>query len=483
MPLSFSNTYADMNCEGPRDSWSCWGLNSELEGSDCSEMGKAELGGYGESVVADDVIDKLPSDPFGMDIRSTITITGWFNNWGEESDSGCDGFGIDEAENESADPHELFAGLNWVWNGSMKFAPDSGNMKLGGISIPCDGFDGLGVETEFLDDAFALDGNVEDFMSFSGFGNWVVSKGARGLRDCGKTCFDDGEGDAPHDAMFFALGYLGVQDLLNVERVCKSLRDTVRSDHLLWRTIHIDQPLSEKITDDALLKLANRAQGTLRCLNLMECIRITDSGLKHVLETNPRLTKLSVPGCVRLSVDGLLDNLRAFKSVGLPGIKHLRIGGIHSIMDKQYEELQFLLNADKHMQMSARRPRIYRGGKSYLSCDDDCAIDVEVCPRCQKFRLVYDCPAESCQGKHQTAQLCRACILCIARCINCGRCIKDRDYEETFCLDSLCLDCWKQHPNGQDRPGENGAPSFIERPGTSFASVADREDIVHRHWM
>jgi hypothetical protein len=40
------------------------------------------------------------------------------------------------------------------------------------------------------------------------------------------------------------------------------------SDSLLWRSIHIDQPLSGRITDDALLRLADRAQGTLQCLNL-----------------------------------------------------------------------------------------------------------------------------------------------------------------------------------------------------------------------
>lgn len=114
------------------------------------------------------------------------------------------------------------------------------------------------------------------------------------LRDCGKTCLGGGEGGQPHDGMFFALGYLSVQDLLSIERFCKSLRDGVRSDPLLWRSIHIEQPLSEKITSDALQKLVNRARGNLRCLNLVECIRITDEGLKRVLETNPRLTKVRI---------------------------------------------------------------------------------------------------------------------------------------------------------------------------------------------
>ncbi|KAK7854220.1 f-box protein skip14 [Quercus suber] len=430
---------------------------SELEASYCQGMDGSELA-YGDPV-GDDVIDKLPIDPFGMDIKSRIRITGWFQNLGEKSDLGSIGFGVDEAEKKMGDYHQLVTGLNWVWNGSMRFEPELGNMKIGGLSIPCDEFNGCGeVETGLLEGVFGLDGNVDEFMSFSRLGNWFRNKGAQELKDFGnaKTSFD-GEGGAPHDAMIFALGYLGVQDLLNVERVCKSLRVMVRSDPLLWRSINIDHPLSGRITDDALLKLADRAQGTLQCLNLLGCIRITDSGLKRVLETNPRLTKLSVPGCVRLSADGMLNNLRAFKSVGSPGIRHLRIAGVRGVTEEQFKELLFLLNVDNCVQLNARKPQIYCGGNSYLSCDDDRAIDIEVCPKCQELRLVFDCPAETCQGKHQAAQLCRACILCTARCFNCGRCIKDHDYEETFCLDLLCLDCWKQLLDCEDGPGKEGS--------------------------
>jgi hypothetical protein len=106
----------------------------------------------------------------------------------------------------------------------------------------------------------------------------------------GHVVFSDG---APHPAFAFALGYLGVRDLLLVETVCRSLRYTVRSDPLLWRSIHIDQPLNEKITEDVLLQLTDRAQGNLQCLSLVKCPRITDDGLKQLLKSNPRLTKVS----------------------------------------------------------------------------------------------------------------------------------------------------------------------------------------------
>lgn len=88
--------------------------------------------------------------------------------------------------------------------------------------------------------------------------------------------------------------FLGVKDLLSVERVCKSFRNAVRSDPLLWRNIIIDWPLNERITDDVLVKLTSRAQGTLQTLGLVHCVRITDSGLQGVFDSNPRLTKVSI---------------------------------------------------------------------------------------------------------------------------------------------------------------------------------------------
>lgn len=154
--------------------------------------------------------------------------------------------------------------------------------------------------------------------------------------------------------------------------------------------------------------------------------------------------QLSVPECTRLSVEGILSNLRIFKSIGSPGIKHLRIGGSFSVTEEQFEELKFLLNADNLLLLGAQKPQFFREGHLHLICDDDRAIDIDVCPRCQKLKLIYDCPLESCRRTHNTAQLCRACILCIVRCFRCGCCFKDVDYLETFTLDFLCFNCWKQ---------------------------------------
>ncbi|GAV80363.1 hypothetical protein CFOL_v3_23824 [Cephalotus follicularis] len=401
--------------------------------------------------VSKDILDLLPSDPFGMDISTTVTaITGWLEDL--EVDYGV--YGRNEVSTSDGS-YQLFAGLNFIWNNAMRFHTFPGNLafdELNGIGFDCklnvdSGFGGeCSMEKEVVGPVSCHGGlvtacNVDDIFSLGNEMDFVCDQSGGVKEDFGISSV--GDRGAPHAAFVFALGYLGVRDLLVVERVCRSLHSTVQSDPLLWRSVHIDQPLNEKITDDALLQLSSRAQGNLQCLSLVECPRITDDGLKRVLDNNPRLTKLSVPGCTRLSIEGIVSSLKAFKSMGTQGVKHLRIGGLYGVTQNYFEELKFLLGTDSFMQ-NAHKPHFYNKGKLYLSCEDDRAIDIETCPRCQNLRLVYDCPAEGCQGKELATRVCRACTLCISRCVQCGRCINDSAYEETFCLELLCSDCWKQ---------------------------------------
>ncbi|KAL6288201.1 hypothetical protein ACE6H2_012591 [Prunus campanulata] len=440
--------YKENNLDGVcDDSSSSWGFNFDLKNTHW----ETELGGYCDHS-ADDIVDRLPVDPFGMGIRSTFTaITGWLQGFEKEHESY--GFGLHEAIDGG-----LVAGFNWAWNSAVMFQPEVCDLRFDGISIPYDSFDGYGIN----DGGFVLDGNVEEFLSFSDMGNLDFCDGAKELQveteeiqGC-SIMHPKSEGSAPHDAMFYALSFLRVKDLLSVEKVCRSFRDSVRSDPLIWRSIVIDWPLNGIITDDVLIKLTDRAQGTLQALTLVHCVHITDSGLQRVFDSNPKLTKLSVPGCLKISVEDILSNLWTLKSAGKLGIKQLRIGGLSGITEMQFEELKLLLGADNRVQFRAPKPRFFHGGLSHLSCDDDCAIDIEACPRCQKLSLVYDCPAKSCQGKHRADQMCRACTLCIARCISCGCCLQDTDYEETFCLDLLCVVCMKKIL--KCRHGEKGAP-------------------------
>uniref|UniRef100_A0A6N2MUK2 F-box domain-containing protein n=1 Tax=Salix viminalis TaxID=40686 RepID=A0A6N2MUK2_SALVM len=413
---------------------------------DCFDYGRDRNGS--QESVHKDILELLPSDPFGMDISTTFTaITGWLEDL--EVDYG--GYGGDQVSTRDGN-YKLFADLNFIWNNAMRFQTFPGNMVFNLSNVVGRYGDEHPEANEAGNashhEALGSDCDMEDVLSS---GSEIIDKETVGVVDesCGEfqnghlVC-TDGDKEAPHAAFAFALGYLGVRDLLHVETVCRSLCSTVRSDPLLWRSIHIDQPLNEKITDDALLQLTNRAQGNLQCLSLVECPRITDDGLKHVLENNPRLTKLSVPACTRLSIEGIVTNLKAFKAMGTHGVKHLHIGGIFGVTQKHFEELMHLLGPDSHIQQNAHKPHFYYRGNLYLSCDDDRTIDIEICPRCQNPRLVYDCPAEACKGKEHPSEACRACSLCIARCIQCGRCINDSEYEETFCLELLCSDCLKQ---------------------------------------
>ncbi|KAL0372311.1 UNVERIFIED_CONTAM: F-box protein SKIP14 [Sesamum calycinum] len=365
-----------------------------------------------------DIVDLLPSDPFGMDIKTTFTaITGWLEDLEVEYGGNCQ---FNEKLNNG---FQSFPSNTQVYE-----KPDGDNV-------------GYSNETCCSSELQCCE-EVEDATESEG---------------------------VPHEALTFALSYLRVKDLLSVERVCRSLCSTVQGDPLLWMSIHIDQPLNERITDDLLLQLSLRAQGHLQCLSLVECPKITDDGVRRILETNPRLTKCleglgihkqyiveqlgwmlfsAMQRCVFLAAPHWG---RDILKKDVPGIKLLRIGGLYGVTYEHFEELKLLLGTEDHRKGSYHKPHFYHRGNFYLPYDDDRTIDIEMCPRCEKFRLVYDCPAEGCQVTDMASQVCRACTLCIARCAQCGRCINDNEYEETFCLELLCSDCFKQPLNYQHR--------------------------------
>lgn len=227
--------------------------DSEMEAMEKKTEEKIEPGEPG----IDDILDLLPLDPFEMGIR------GWLRGFdaGLESASDCSS-SVDEDEAE----------LNWVWNSSVIYDK---------TSMPCD--------------KVKVSGFVKELLSFSHVGNRVFNgDGAKEeVPDCSPTMDYSSQGGDAHDAISYSLRYLGVQDLLSVERVCRSLRRAVRNN-LLWRNVSISWPLNQKIADDTLVKLTNRAEGNLDCLNLVQCSKISDAGLKRVLESNPKLTKVRI---------------------------------------------------------------------------------------------------------------------------------------------------------------------------------------------
>ncbi len=100
------------------------------------------------------------------------------------------------------------------------------------------------------------------------------------------------EGGPPADGLLYALPYVGLQELLALEMVSKSLHDAVRGDVLLWQRLHVEAPLNKMLTNEALIRLAKRADGRLQSLSLVGCLRISDEAIEQVLASNPMLLKV-----------------------------------------------------------------------------------------------------------------------------------------------------------------------------------------------
>ncbi|CAN0929273.1 F-box protein SKIP14 [Linum grandiflorum] len=469
-----------------------------------------------ESQQEEDILKLLPSDPFGMDITTTVTaIRGWLEDyfiWSNEftmqqpadltrydaaNSSFCYGCrSVEKTEMEMKMEMESFGcgsafGLPPGKEGSSSLAA-AGEMS---IVAECCYYDADGDEAkafhpglDFLSVEMVCCGSLHSaavrddlslwrsicFEQLGGHGYDSMNKKTEkdpgeykevpGLMlpddllsgndlysavdemSIGDCCNADQDGgNVFHSVLDFALGYLDLSELLAVGMVCTSLHSAVRDDPSLWRSIYVHKPLNEKITDDVLVQLTDRARGNLEQLTLVECQWITDAGLKHVLVNNPKLTKLGVAGCSRVNINNIVTTLKEFKVSGKIALKHLRIGGIYCVTHEHYEVLKSVVadgDATTVEERKSRVPCYYSRETQYTVCDDDRALDIETCPKCRNHKLVYDCPVESCQQwKKHSAQACRACILCIRRCAECGCCINNREYVETFLLEYLCAAC------------------------------------------
>ncbi|KAL1564271.1 F-box protein-like protein [Salvia divinorum] len=362
----------------------------------------------------------LPTDPFGMDLEATFAaISALMEDFEHKT------IGFEEDGDSGNGSGNFFAELNFVWSGSTEY---EGEDDVGPVMYTED--------RSYGECSTILGGDMDDLMCFG-----CEKYGTEHVKS---------ESDGGVDVIIFVLQYLdfGFKDLLSIERVCRSLRDAVQKDSYLWTSIHIDCPLSFKITNDDLLRLTNRAQGKLCSLSLVTCCNISNDGLKQVLERNLHLTKLSVAGSIKLNGEEVLNMLKVFNSVALPGIKHLRIGDPNGLTSEHLNDYKLLLGASEEANPRDYKPRFYGAaaapGEMYLSLDDERVIDIEICPICQQVRHVFDCPNDNCQAKIDSTRTCRACICCIARCVRCGCCLDNKAYEETFYCDFLCFDCMEE---------------------------------------
>ncbi|XP_051141365.1 F-box protein SKIP14-like [Andrographis paniculata] len=428
----------------------------------------------------DDIVNLLPNDPFGMEINLCLPVDPFGMDFpvGEPNDTfdidikvettiadtvgwmkKCElmacGFKNDDAFiDKIMDDSISFTGVNFVLSGILNYEQEEGNNALvdSALATQLGGGGGGSYDAE----SRKLDyGTGEEILCF-GFEKYQLD------------VTNDGNVGAPPNAMFFALGHLGLKDLLSVEMVCKSLRDFVRDDTLLWRSIDIEYSLKNKVTNDILCRLTDRAQGMLSSLNIERCPKITNAGLFYVLRNNPGLTKLSVAACNGLNAKQVLSDLWVFNSSTVPGIKRLRVGNLYGLTSQQLEEFRLLLGMDEDTNPMNHKPIYFRIQESYVSLDDERPLDVETCPLCLGIRQLYDCPSESCQANAHSAMACRGCSHCIIRCLNCGSCLNDKEYQETFSFEFICMDCWGTFFNVDDVAGMPPPPglTFYYQKGT-----------------
>ncbi|EXC44993.1 hypothetical protein L484_000859 [Morus notabilis] len=253
----------------------------------------------------------------------------------------------------------------------------------------------------------------------------------------------------PNEALFLAMAYLPVLELLAMSEVCSSLRDSVKNDILPWLNIVVERPLNKRLCDGNLMQIAAMAKGKLRTLALFNCSHITDDGLQWVVQQNPCINKLLIPGCTGLTPEGVI---RAVKTLSQQGhtLKSLWINGVYNVQKHHLETLHSYLQipASEHRPMSFPS----HGNTNFLRLRhhiDLPPIDVQICPRCDEPRMVFDCPRKSCQFKKEgsTGMECRGCSLCIPRCAECGGCFDAfGEIEEAVCGDDLCSNCWLHLP-------------------------------------
>ncbi|XP_031271706.1 F-box protein SKIP28-like [Pistacia vera] len=252
----------------------------------------------------------------------------------------------------------------------------------------------------------------------------------------------------PHEALFVVLTYLPLYELLAMSEVCKSLRHTVNNDVLQW--LVVQGPLNWRLSDEILVKLSSKMNGKITTLGLISCVKITDSALLQVVRNNPLINTLHIPGCIGLSPEGIIKAVEILSKQNKT-LKSLQLAGIYSIKKEHLETLHSHLKLNSSDPQNQNQPLLYheyRNSSSHLPASDR-QIDVEMCPRCNQVRVVFECAKVLCNIKDKKSKWfreCKGCCVCIPRCAQCGGCMDYLEQEETACMDILCSECWLHLP-------------------------------------
>ncbi|KAH6557789.1 hypothetical protein KP509_1Z094100, partial [Ceratopteris richardii] len=242
------------------------------------------------------------------------------------------------------------------------------------------------------------------------------------------------------ETLFYALPYMSMQDLLMMEQVCRTSREWSREGISLWHKLHVEPPLSCKLTDDVLLQLSRRSRGLMTSLHLVDCLIITHEPVHQIVLTSPKLTKLFLPGSNIIIADGIVTIVKDHTEkwgATMPGLKALKLHNINGLSEDHLQSLITIMetSAESHPIL---KPRYYHENDHSCMFKYPSGIDVQVCPKCRCVRMVYDCPREECQLKQEW----RACVFCTIRCAECGICLPNEELIETECREFLCLRWW-----------------------------------------
>ncbi|ESQ33156.1 hypothetical protein EUTSA_v10004706mg [Eutrema salsugineum] len=220
-----------------------------------------------------------------------------------------------------------------------------------------------------------------------------------------------------HEVLLIVLPYLhSLFELLSMTRVSRSLRDAIRDETALWTNVVVEPPLSSRLTDETLWEITSKSAGKLKTLILRQCLRVTDKGLRRVIDANPLIRTIIVPGCTELTPEGIMGCVESLTKNNHK-VETLHINGVYGLTKHHLSALS-----------------------TYLPQEG--AIDVEVCPRCDEVRMIPACSRGSCRQTNE--RKCRGCWFCIPRCVECSVCLgPDTEVQEAACGgDSLCLECW-----------------------------------------
>ena len=72
-----------------------------------------------------------------------------------------------------------------------------------------------------------------------------------------------------------------------------ALRKAVRDQTMLWTKVVVEPPLSPRLTDVILWEFTSKSAGKLNTLILRKCRRVTNIGLRRVVDANPMIKKVT----------------------------------------------------------------------------------------------------------------------------------------------------------------------------------------------